>query len=233
MIGTHVEIRATARRAMALAIAAGAFYVGWIFLDRQQAGRRWEAAIRKPAIPGRQADFERAYGGSDLRILQFYPRDGLIFEGDRTVLCYGVLNARAVRIEPPVESLTPSLNRCVEAAPERTTRYTLTAEGERGTSVTASFEIEVRPDPAELPRITYFRVEDARVEDGRRVVKLAFGQVKGELVEIDPPVFPPLHRTPMGRFYVAPRETTTYVLTVTGKHGHKARKSLTVEAPPA
>jgi hypothetical protein len=36
----------------------------------------------------------------------------------------------------------------------------------------------------------------------------------------------------MGSFYVAPEKTTTYTLTVTGKYGHKATRSLTVEVPP-
>jgi hypothetical protein len=218
---------------MWVAIAVAASYVGWTFLARHQAGQRWKTGTQRAASAAREADFQRTYGGSDLRILQFYPRESVVFEGGNTVVCYGVLNARAVRIDPPIESLAPSLNRCVEAAPERTTRYTLTAEGAGGTSATASFEIEVRPDPEALPRITYFRADSARVEDGKRIVKLVWGQVNGDLVEVDPPVFPALHGTPMGQFYVAPRETTTYTLTVTGKHGHKARKSLKVDVQPA
>ena len=66
----------------------------------------------------------------------------------------------------------------------------------------AALEIQVLPDPAEMPRID-FRADKARVEYGRRIVRLAFGQQNGELVEIEPPVFPALHRTPMGQFYIA------------------------------
>ena len=222
-----------ARRAMWAPIGVAAIYVGWTFLARHSADERWKAQHSTPANSTREADFRSTYGGSDLKILQFYARDRVVLEGGSTVVCYGVLNARAVRIDPPIAPIDPSLNRCVEAAPERTTRYTLTAEGEGGRSTTASFKIEVRPDAAALPRITYFTAGAPRLEDGRRIFKLAFGQVNGDLVEIDPEVFPALHGAPMGQFYVAPRETTTYVLTVTGKHGHKATKSLTVSVPPA
>jgi len=226
-----MEFWTVARRSMTAAIGVAALYVGWTFLSRHQADERWKRNARPAAASAREADFQRTYGGSDLRILQFYPRESVLFEDGRTVVCYGVVNARAVRIDPPIDTLAPSLNRCLEAAPERTTRYTLTAEGAGGQTATASFEIEVRADPAALPRITYFRASQARIEDGRRIVKVVFGQQNGDLVEIDPPVFPPLHGAPMGQFYVAPRETTTYVLTVTGKHGHKARQSLTVAGP--
>ncbi len=208
-------------------------YVGWTFLARYLAGEHWKQRQRSSATARQEADFERTYGGTDLKILQFYARDGVVLEGRQTVICYGVLNAREVRLDPPVADVTPSLNRCIEAAPEHDTRYTLTAEGGGGQVVSASFEIQVRPDPAELPRITYFRAGKPRIEDGRLIVRLEFGQENGQLVEIDPPVFPALHGAPLGQFYVAPRQTTTYTLTVTGKRGHQAKRSLTVEVPSA
>ncbi|HTX35737.1 MAG TPA: hypothetical protein VME43_11980 [Bryobacteraceae bacterium] len=208
-------------------------YVGWTFLARYLAGEHWKQRQHSSATASQEAAFERTYGGTDLKILQFYARDGVVLEGRQTVICYGVVNARAVRLDPPVADVSPSLNRCIEAAPEHNTRYTLTAEGASGQAVSASFEIQVEPDPAELPRITYFRAGKPRIEDGRLIVRLEFGQENGQLVEIDPPVFPALHGAPLGQFYVAPHQTTTYTLTVTGKRGHRARRSLTVEVPPA
>jgi hypothetical protein len=217
-----------------LALTAAVVYLGWTFLARHLADERWTHRLRSPASNGsREANFQRTYGGSSLKILQFYARDGVLLEGHRTVICYGVLNARAVRMDPPIAALTPSLNRCIEAAPDRDTRYTLTAESAAGLTLSSSFEIAVKPDPADLPRITYFRAEKPRLEDGRHIFRLAFGQENGDLVEIDPPVFPALHGAPLGQFYVAPRQTTTYTLTVTGKRGRQAKRALTVEVPPA
>jgi hypothetical protein len=215
------------------ALTLALLYLGWTFLARYLSDENWKQRTRASEAAARQAAFDRTYGGSDLKILQFYPRDSILLEGGQTVICYGVLNARAVRLDPPVADVSPSLNRCVEAAPEHDTRYTLTAEGTGGKAVSASFEIQVKPDPAELPRITYFRAGKPRIEDGREIVRLEFGQENGELVDIDPPVFPTLHGTPFGQFYVAPPHTTTYTLTVTGKRGHKTRRSLTVPVPAA
>ena len=72
-------------------------------------------------------------------------------EGGRATLCYGVLNARAVRIEPHVDGAGPALNRCVEVAPRRSTRYTLIAEGSDGSVASESLTLRVRRDPRALP----------------------------------------------------------------------------------
>jgi hypothetical protein len=59
-------------------------------------------------------------------------------------MCYGVVNATAVRLDPPVESVWPAVSRCFEVTPSKTTRYTLTAEGADHASVSESVEIVVK-----------------------------------------------------------------------------------------
>lgn len=212
---------------VAVALFAGT-YVGSVLLMR-----RGKPAPVSPAEAAAAAEFTKIYGGSAVKILQFYARDGVLTEGEKSVLCYGVLNARSVRIEPAVEGVTPSLNRCVEVSPDRETRYTLTAEGHDGRTVSESFVLGVKADETTLPKITSFRVaKKERDYSGKWIFSLTFAAQNPEEVSIDPPVFRPLHRSPMGSFYVAPPRTTTYTLTVTGKYGHKARKSVTVEVPP-
>lgn len=206
-----------------------ATYVASVFLVRRG------QVDNSPAHDTRiSKEFARIYGGNDVKILQFYAREGELIEGGKSVLCYGVLNAISVRIEPPlVEGVYPAINRCVEAAPERDTRYTLIAEGRDGRIVSESFLLGVRPDEAELPRITRFAVaKRERDYAGKWIFSLTFAAENPEEVSIDPPVFRPLQRSPMGAFYVAPEKTTSYTLTVTGKHGHRAQKTLTVEVPP-
>lgn len=66
---------------------------------------------------------------------------------------------------------------------------------------------------------------------GNPVYLVAFGAQNPEEVSIEPRAFPPLQRSPFGRFYVAPRPTTTYTLTVTGKFGHKVQRQLTLAGP--
>jgi hypothetical protein len=203
-------------------------YTALVIVNRRIADRQSEQQRQHPAIP---AEFERAYGGSEVKIVQIYSREGTLFEGSTTVLCYGLANARSVRIEPPVEGVSVSLNRCVEVAPERDTRYTLTAEGNDGHVVSQSFVLKVRPDPTTLPKITSFRIANHQIDHGRHIFSLTFSQQNGELVDIDPPAFPTLHGAPYGNFYVSPGKTTTYTLTVTGKKGRQARRQLTVEVP--
>jgi len=213
-------------------------YLGWVFVARHLAARRWMETRQPPESADDVAEanargraFQRTYGGTDVRILQFYARDGELIEGRSTVLCYGVLNARSVEIAPPVEGVSPALNRCVEVAPRADTRYTLTAQGKDGRRVSESFVLNVKPDVASYPRITSFRVAQHRVEGGRAVFLLSFSDVNGEEIAIDPAVFPTLHGAPNGQFWVAPAATTTYTLTVTGTRGRKARQQLTVEVP--
>jgi len=205
-------------------------YVSWVFLARYWSNRQF-----KPAGDADQARrntaFARTYGGTDVKILQFYAREGNLTQGSPTVLCYGVLNARSVKIDPPVDGVSPALSRCVEVSPLKDTRYTLTAEGSDGHSASESFVLAVNPDAATLPRITYFRVAQHKVESGRHLFMLVFGDQNAEEVSIDPAVFPTLHGAPNGQFLVAPEQTTTYTLTAKGKFGHTAERKLTVEVP--
>ncbi len=150
-----------------VSLAIAAVYVSWIFLSRYGSHRPQNAGP-DPEQARRNAEFARTYGGTDVKILQFYAREGNLTQGNPTVLCYGVLNARAVRIEPPVEGVSPALSRCVEIAPLQGTRYTLTAEGNDGHTVTESFVLQVSADQTTLPRITYFRIAHHRARFARR-----------------------------------------------------------------
>jgi hypothetical protein len=219
------------RRFLILLMIAAVLYTTWTFVARRFPMRRW-IPPQDRAAAAREAEFERIYGGTAVKILQFYTRDGTLTEGSGSVICYGVLNAKAVEIEPAVDGVFPALNRCVAVAPERDTRYTLTAEGNDGRRVSASFVMAVHPDEALLPKITSFGIVDQKKDyRGRIVFLLSFGAQNVETVDIDPPAFPTLHGSPYGRFYVAPENTTTYTLTVTGKHGHQAKQQLTVRVP--
>ena len=202
--------------------------VALVTVNRRIADRQREQQRQQP---DGFAEFERAYGGTAVKIVQFYSREGTLFEGSTTVLCYGVANARSVRMEPPVEGVAVAINNCVEVAPEKDTRYTLTAEGNDGRTVSESFVLKVRPDPDTLPKITSFRIANHQIDQGRHIFSIAFAQQNGELVDIDPPAFPTLHGSPYGSFYVSPEKTTTYTLTVTGKKGRQVRRQLTVEVP--
>jgi hypothetical protein len=222
---------AEARRALQFVVIAGVLYAGWVFGSRYFSGGYWSTLKARKAAE-QQAAFDRTYGGTAVKILQFYARDGALTEGSGSVICYGVLNAKSVRIEPPVEGVFPALNRCVAVQPQHQTRYTLTAEGKDGRTVSESFVLAVRADEATLPKVTSFKVQNRELDyRGRPVYLVSFGAQNAETVDIDPQAFPTLHGAPNGRFYVSPEKTTTYTLTVTGKHGHKAQQKLTLQVP--
>jgi len=165
-----------------------------------------------------------------VKILAFYPRDAVVTEGGTTVLCFGVSNARSVRIDPPVDGVSPTLSRCVEIRPKGETKYTLTAEGSGGQTVSQAVTVHVGVDTGSLPQISSFRIEGKQKDySGKTMYTLSFADRNAEEVSIDPPVFPTLHGAPSGQFSVKPDRTTTYTLSVRGKNGHVARKQLTVE----
>jgi hypothetical protein len=226
----HFWARLHPGRYMSVVALGALVYTGWIFARR--ASDRWSTLPQNPQITVRRAELDRIYGGADLKILQFYSRESSVIEGSSTIICYGVVNARAIRIEPRVQGVAPSISRCIEVAPETDTRYTLTAEGNDGRTISESILVTVRADNAARPRIASFRIA-SRTSDytGRIVVSLAFNVVNAEHVSIYPRVFPPLYRVPSGRFYVTPQATTTYTLTVTNTRGRKVQQQLTVEVP--
>src|ERR1017187_3792346 len=148
-------------------------YLLYVFLARHSGEKRFSAQ-HTPSDTAAKSASDSAYGGTDVKILQFYARDGVLYEGRSTVICYGVVNAKSVTIDPPIPWVGVSLNHCVEAAPKRNTTYVLTAEGENGKTVSASFTIRVQADPDSLPRINTFSIARHTVEKGRHIFLLAF-----------------------------------------------------------
>ncbi len=132
------------RVALLSATLAAVFWSGWILAERYRARRAWETERDRIANPAPSEQFNRTYGGSDLKILNFYAAGGIESAGQPRLLCYSVLNAKSVRMDPPVPDLYPTLSRCVEVRPEKETRYTLTAENAAGMAVSASVVVHVK-----------------------------------------------------------------------------------------
>jgi hypothetical protein len=117
--------------------------IGWIFYSRRSAEREAQRHVLQ-----QQAQEDRttinAYGGDRLTILNFYSTPSTIHRGQTAQLCYGVSNAKSVRIEPPVENVWPSLSRCVDVTPKRDTAYKLIAEDANAHTETATAAVNVR-----------------------------------------------------------------------------------------
>src|SRR4051812_46876913 len=82
-----------------------------------------------------------------VKILQFYVNVGTLTAGQKAQLCYGVANAKSVRISPSLQNVYPSSNRCVEIGPEHTTHYTILAEGYDGQVAMQSLTLPVQTSP--------------------------------------------------------------------------------------
>jgi hypothetical protein len=117
-------------------------YVGWVMAMRRQEARDLEQKSREKQRIEAAQTFEQL-GGERFEILNFYAAPGVIRRGDTVQLCYGVSNARTVRLEPPSGEVWPSQARCLNVAPQKTTEYTLTAEDGRGNTRTSSLTVTV------------------------------------------------------------------------------------------
>ena len=117
-------------------------YLGWIWLTRYNANREYERAAA-------QSETERykklVPAGTELKITQFYASKQEADRGETVLVCYGVENARSVRIEPAIDDHLPPLPaKCIPFAPHRTTTLKLVAEGEKGGEATESITVKVR-----------------------------------------------------------------------------------------
>jgi hypothetical protein len=84
-------------------------------------------------------------GGNRFDILNFYASPPAIQRGDSVQLCYGVSNAKEVRLEPnPEAGVWPSFSRCITVSPKKSTTYTLTAVDAAGNSKAATLEVKVQ-----------------------------------------------------------------------------------------
>lgn len=125
-----------------LAVLLAGLYTAWVLWSR----RASTAAIEQ-AAEEKRTDADRKIidnlGGSEMKILAFYANPGVVKRGERGLLCYGVSNVKTVRIELGPDNLSPSLSRCAEIRPEKTTIYTLKAKDEKGREVSQSVEVKV------------------------------------------------------------------------------------------
>jgi hypothetical protein len=127
-------------------VAVVALIVGWImlyrWLDNRDIDRR---AAQERAT--RQREMDRLaieqLGGKEFAILNFYASPCTIRRGETSQLCYGVSNAKTVKLEPQSNPVWPSAARCVDVSPTKDTTYTLTIQDASGNTKTATVEVKV------------------------------------------------------------------------------------------
>lgn len=190
-----------------------------------------------PAPP--PASQEASSKPGPVKITQFYPASPAVPAGNSVTICYGVENAVALTLTPPVDELKPAVNRCFEAPVPRETEFRLMARGANGDEVSASFTVGVsKAAPARTgasreatdPIISSFTAEPPTATAGGPPVKLCYQAANAQSVTVEPKVAN-LGGALMGCFYAPTPKTTTYVLTAHGSGGKTDVKRVTVNVP--
>src|ERR1700733_3754671 len=123
-------------------------YTAFVFWSRWQENQDIAAKEKAAQAAKERDEAEKSFevlGGADFKIISFYAMPPVIHRGDDVDMCYGVSNAKSVKLDPPdVPSMFPSLDRCVKVAPKKTTTYTFTADDGKGNTQTQKLTIEVR-----------------------------------------------------------------------------------------
>lgn len=78
-----------------------------------------------------------------VQIIAFYASPTLIEAGQHISLCYGVAQAKTIKIEPPAGEAWPTFMRCLDVAPRKTSTYTLTATGADGKQIQQTTQVQV------------------------------------------------------------------------------------------
>jgi hypothetical protein len=130
-----------------LALFIVLLYVLWIFFARWQENRQIQRRAEEDrSQKERAADRQTVeqMGGKDLAIQSFYASAKEIHRGESLQLCYGVANAKTVKLEPQDNPVWPSYSRCVDVSPKKTTTFTLTIQDEAGNTKTQSVDVVVK-----------------------------------------------------------------------------------------
>jgi hypothetical protein len=104
----------------------------------------------RPATPGGSAtsavqpDIPEEFLSPHLRILMFYSAEAAPRPGRPATVCYGVVNAVKVRLDPPLAKVSPAPSRCFAVTVDRPRMLTLTATGKDGEEAVAAFRLGVK-----------------------------------------------------------------------------------------
>ena len=123
------------------ALAISVLFLGWVLISRGYSGTQIETAGL--ATTQRNADTVAYYGNGQLKVLSFYASPVDARRGNRALVCYGVSNAAAVRIEPVVGETWPSTSRCMEVTATKDTEYKMTARDNAGHEETRTVSLHV------------------------------------------------------------------------------------------
>ena len=160
-----------------------------------------------------------------VKITQFYASPPSVPKGEKSLLCYGVESAASVRVEPPVEKLSPALTRCFEVSPKEPTTYKLIAEGRNGGTAEQSITVDVG---GARPVLFDLSINAPAVKPGQ-LVSFCFQSKNATSVSGSPGKFQRGGKAEKDCLVDQPSKTTTYEIVASNAQGLSDRASMTVE----
>jgi hypothetical protein len=121
--------------------------VVFVMFSRWQDSRNMErqaAQARAEKLHEQDRAAVEQLGGREFAILSFYASPAVIRRGESAQLCYGVANAKTVKLEPQPQPVWPSTAHCVDVSPIKSTTYTLAIKDAAGKTLSQDVEIRVR-----------------------------------------------------------------------------------------
>lgn len=132
-------------RVTSIGIIIAGLYVAWTFYSRHQSTEEAARAAAKKEEDGRKRVANQIFGSGEVKFSTFSIGTSVLKRGETTQLCYGVVNATKVTLDPPPsEELKPSYRHCLDIAPKTTTKYTIVASNDKGESKTESLTLKVQ-----------------------------------------------------------------------------------------
>jgi hypothetical protein len=125
-------------------ILIAVLYVAWTFYSRHQSNVEAERAAAAKEQEKRQRTVDAVFGNGEIMFSVFSADTGVLERGQHTQLCYGVTNAKSVKLDPPIAELKPTYRNCLEIAPAKTTTYTITADDGKGHTKSESLTVQVK-----------------------------------------------------------------------------------------
>jgi hypothetical protein len=118
-------------------------YAAWTFYSRRQDSVKMQQEIDEKQQTARKKVVDQVFGSGEILFSTFSVDTAQLKRGETTQLCYGVENAKSLKLDPPVEAVKPSYHHCLEIAPKKTTTYTITADDGAGHTKSLSLQVKV------------------------------------------------------------------------------------------
>jgi len=127
-----------------VAVVIAALYVAWTFYSRHEANVKAQQELAAQRAEQRQREAQTIFGSGGLSFRTWSADKGVVQPGEVAHICYGIVDAKTVKIDPPVEQLKPSYLHCFEVRPRKTTTYTITAADAAGHTASQQLTIQVK-----------------------------------------------------------------------------------------